>query len=160
MDIVSDTSPLNYLLQIDAIELLPALFGEVALPQAVRCELLEAGAPAIVRSWASALPDWAVVLDAVDPGAANGHGLGVGEVEAIGLARERHAKLLLCDDRAPVTVARSLGLDTLGTIGVLVRAARRGMVRLDDALTALGKTNFRRSPTLLSSVLARELGRR
>jgi predicted nucleic acid-binding protein len=39
MIVVADTSPLNYLVLIDEIDLLPAIFGKVLLPQAVFLEL-------------------------------------------------------------------------------------------------------------------------
>ena len=40
MIVVADTSPLNYLLLIDEIELLPAIFGHVLVPHTVLQELL------------------------------------------------------------------------------------------------------------------------
>jgi predicted nucleic acid-binding protein len=47
--VVSDTSPLNYLLLIQAIDVLPQLFREVLVPTAVVMELSNSKAPAIVR---------------------------------------------------------------------------------------------------------------
>ena len=49
MIVVSDTSPLCYLLLIDLIEVLPQLFGRVIIPQTVRDELLAPAAPQVVR---------------------------------------------------------------------------------------------------------------
>ena len=45
MTVVSDTSPLNYLVQVDLQRVLPALFGHVLLPDAVRQELGSPAAP-------------------------------------------------------------------------------------------------------------------
>ncbi len=45
MIVVADTSPLNYLIQIDEVGLLPAIFGQVLLPTAVARELLHPNAP-------------------------------------------------------------------------------------------------------------------
>ena len=53
---VADTSPLNYLVLIGAIDVLPRLFEAVIVPDAVKAELLHARAPAAVRRWAAAPP--------------------------------------------------------------------------------------------------------
>jgi hypothetical protein len=55
--VVADTGPLNYLVLIEAIELLPKLFEKVFAPEAVRAELLDQDAPAVVRAWAAQPPD-------------------------------------------------------------------------------------------------------
>jgi predicted nucleic acid-binding protein len=60
---VGDTSPLCYLILIGEVEVLPKLFGEVAIPNVVHSELLHPKAPAQVRAWASSLPPWMVVQE-------------------------------------------------------------------------------------------------
>jgi predicted nucleic acid-binding protein len=49
--VVADTSPINYLVQIDAIDLLPKLFGRITVAAAVHEELTHAHTPAAVRDW-------------------------------------------------------------------------------------------------------------
>jgi predicted nucleic acid-binding protein len=61
MIVVADTSPLNYLLLIDEIELLPAIFGRVILPNAVFLELRHPKTSLKVRQWAAQLPAWSEV---------------------------------------------------------------------------------------------------
>lgn len=56
MIVVADTSPLNYLVLIDEIDLLPALFGRVLLPQAAFHELQHAKTPPKVQQWIVHLP--------------------------------------------------------------------------------------------------------
>ena len=55
MIVVSDTSPLNYLVLIDLQHILPELFERILIPAAVREELQSAGAPEAIarfmRSW-------------------------------------------------------------------------------------------------------------
>ncbi|WP_286825823.1 hypothetical protein [Microcystis sp. LSC13-02] len=51
MIVVSDTSPINYLLLIDQIDLFPRLFGQIIIPDVVRGEMLDADAPAILQQW-------------------------------------------------------------------------------------------------------------
>jgi hypothetical protein len=56
--VVSDTSAICYLILIDAIDLLPQLFGELVIPPAVHQELTSHGAPETVRSWVEEAPAW------------------------------------------------------------------------------------------------------
>lgn len=56
MIIVSDTSPINYLVLIQEIELLPKLFGEVVIPQAVLDELKQTGTLEAVKNWIDSKP--------------------------------------------------------------------------------------------------------
>ena len=61
MIVVADTTPLNYLILIDEIELLPALYKSVLIPQEVHRELQNPRTPSVVRTWALALPAWCEV---------------------------------------------------------------------------------------------------
>jgi predicted nucleic acid-binding protein len=54
--VAADSSPLNYLAQCGAIEVLPQLYGLVVIPRAVFDELSEKGAPEVVRGWFDPLP--------------------------------------------------------------------------------------------------------
>ncbi len=56
MIVISDTSPLNYLVLIEREQLLPALFDEVVLPSAVLDELRSAAAPEKLRAWLATAP--------------------------------------------------------------------------------------------------------
>lgn len=56
--VVADTSPLNYLILIDAIELLPRLYGKIVIPAEVMHELTDGGAPGRVSEWAMHCPEW------------------------------------------------------------------------------------------------------
>ncbi len=61
MIVVSDTTPLNYLIIIEAAQVLPALFGRVYAPTAVIQELSDPRGPQPVRAWASSPPEWLAV---------------------------------------------------------------------------------------------------
>src|SRR5215472_13194093 len=58
MLVIADTSPLNYLILIDAVELLPRLYKCVVLPHAALDELKHPCVPAAVSKWANSLPPW------------------------------------------------------------------------------------------------------
>ncbi len=66
MTIVSDTSPIAYLLLIGDIEVLPQLFGRVAIPVDVQRELGDAAAPHTIREWIAAPPSWLTVHSGLD----------------------------------------------------------------------------------------------
>jgi predicted nucleic acid-binding protein len=56
MIVVADTTPLNYLVLIDEIEVLPALYQRVLVPEEVHRELTRQKSPPAVHAWASNLP--------------------------------------------------------------------------------------------------------
>jgi predicted nucleic acid-binding protein len=62
--VVADTGPLNYLVLIRQIEVLPALFERVFIPELVRNELQHSGAPTSVRRWIAARPSWLEIVPA------------------------------------------------------------------------------------------------
>src|SRR2546429_91394 len=96
MIVVSDTSPLNYLVLIGEVEVLWRLYGAVVIPEAVYEELTRPKTPDAVRQWMLQKPDWVEVRAA--PALATTFGLDPGEEEAIALAVMLQADLLLADD--------------------------------------------------------------
>ena len=91
MIVVADTTPVNYLILIDRIDLLPVLFGRILIPFAVQDELLSLRAPAIVRAWAKNPPAWIDILSPSVELLPTTVGLDSGETEAIALAEKVHA---------------------------------------------------------------------
>jgi predicted nucleic acid-binding protein len=158
---VADTGPLHYLVLIGEIGLLPALVNALLIPPEVRDELDHARTPAPVRAWTAAPPAWLRVQSApptgADPGLAR---LDPGERAAIGLALAAGADAVLVDDRAGVAAARARGLAAIGTLGLLQRGARRGLVDLPDAIARLVATNFHIRQELLDMLLAEDRARR
>lgn len=100
MIVVADTSPINYLLLIDKVDVLPELYQNVLIPQRVYAELLEARAPTIVREWGENLPAWCRVMTHALRHDASLSGLDAGEREAIQLALDLGIDTLLIDDVA------------------------------------------------------------
>ena len=152
---VADASPICYLVLIGEIELLAKLFSKVLVPPVVIEELLAEGAPATVRSWASAPPTWVEVREAPMGTRPDLAGLQAGECTAILLAESVSADLVLLDEKAARLVATKRGLGIAGVLGVLAEAANRSLVDLPAAIDRLTQTSFRSSPALLRSVLDR-----
>src|SRR5512135_679084 len=121
--IVADTTPLNYLVLIQAAEILPNLYRKVLIPPAVKAELAHPNTPDIVRAWISQPPSWLEVAGLKQPVDSVLSSLDAGEREAISLASELQASLLLMDERDGVTIARHRGLRVVGTLAALDLAA-------------------------------------
>jgi predicted nucleic acid-binding protein len=157
--VVADTSPLNYLVLIDAVHVLPRLYGRIVIPAEVVFELAAAGAPPLVRVWATQLPEWIEIRHApaaTDPALSH---LDMGERSAILLAQSEPNVLLLIDEAAGRLEASRRGIRNTGTLGVLRAAAIAGQVDLPAAISRLAATNFRISRVLLDEVLAEDAAR-
>jgi len=145
--VVSDTSPLNYLVRIGLIEVLGKLFSQVYIPPSVTMELASGGAPQAVRDWIANPPNWLTIhqpiQSIVQPG------LDRGELDAMSLAIELGISRILLDERDGRAHAASLGLEAIGTLAVLQKAAAANLLDLHQALDSLLQTNFRISPRLL-----------
>jgi predicted nucleic acid-binding protein len=157
MLVVSDTSPLNYLLLTGLVDVLPSLYEKVIIPKAVFDELIHPEAPAIVRKWISALPAWCEVRAAAQPDQTIE--LDQGEREAIGLAVEARADKILLDDFKARLVARSRGLSVTGTVGILQEASTRGLIDFQEALEKLAHTNMRLNPDFMRQIMEWHRGR-
>jgi len=81
--------------------------------------------------------------------------LDIGEREAIQLAVELHADAVLMDETEGRKLAESLRLEVRGTLGILERAAKLGLVDFRRALVKLEQTRFRISPGVREAFLRR-----
>ncbi|MGB3308263.1 MAG: DUF3368 domain-containing protein [Nodosilinea sp.] len=152
MIVVSDTSPINYLLLIGQIDLIPRLFEQIIIPDVVRNEMLDPSAPPVLQLWIANSPSWLAVqpvsgvdttLNALDPG----------EQAAITLAQTLPADLLIIDERLGRRVASDRGIPIIGTLGILDDASSQGLVELVDVITRLQQTNFRISRRIIQKLL-------
>ena len=135
MRVVSDTSPLSNLAIIGHLGLLQAQFGQVVIPPAVREELRRLIHPAAQTALETAFrAGWLIVEPVPDRHLVSllTRELDAGEAEAIALASQTHASLLLVDETEGRSAALRLGLPIVGALGVLLRA------RLEGALPSLG----------------------
>jgi len=159
VSIVSNSSALINLARIGKLDLLQQLYGELIVPDAVWKEVVvegsgQSGADDIKRAaWIKTLTVtnkdlvWALRQD-----------LDSGEAEAIALAIELQAELLLMDEHMGRETARHLGLCYTGIIGVLIEAKHKGLIHaVKPYLTALRDiAGFHVKPTLYLRVLQDE----
>jgi predicted nucleic acid-binding protein len=152
MIVVADTSPINYLLLIGHIDILPRLYQRVIIPTAVAVELSDTEAPALVRSWIENKPDWIEIGEKTNQDISIAF-LGRGEQDGIALAQSIGADIILLDDLMARKAAQARNLHVTGTLGVLCRAAENGWVDLQNALEKLQSTNFYIAPSLIARLL-------
>jgi predicted nucleic acid-binding protein len=157
--VVSDTSPLNYLVILDAIHILPQLFGEIHVPTEVMDELKRSAAPARVRNWANTPPVW-LHISSPTTAITTSVRLDAGETQAIALAVELHADTILIDDRKGRQVAEEHGFSAVGTLAILEFAAERKLLDLKQTFDALRLTNFYIADEYFTAALERVTARR
>jgi predicted nucleic acid-binding protein len=160
MIVVADTSPLNYLVLLGHIEILPKIYAEVVIPQTFLDELQDNDAPEEVRALFSAPPAWLQVCTLIFRRDPLMERLDRGEQDAILLAESFKAERLIIDDLEGRREATHRGLTVIGTLGLLAEAARRNLLDLPQALGALQATNFHVSPELIEVLLANDAKRR
>lgn len=154
MIVISDTSPITNLAAIGQLDLLRQLYQKVSIPAAVYRELTAAGGNhpgAIVQSL-----DWIEAQDVTNRllVTALRIELDEGEAEAITLAKETAADLLLLDERRGRLVAGRFGLRVIGLLGVLIAAKQNGLIpEVKPLLDALVQIGFRISQQLYASIL-------
>jgi predicted nucleic acid-binding protein len=143
MIVVSDTTPLNYLILIESTHVLPALFGRVYAPTAVMQELSDPRGPQAVRAWASSPPEWLTVQEPTQLDETLPKALHKGEVEAISLAQELKADWVLIDERKASREAESRSLRVAGTLGILEEAGARELLDYGECRDRLvNETSF------------------
>lgn len=141
MPAVSDTSPILGLSAIGYLELLQEQFGAVFIPQAVLTELkVETdyrGTSAIQK----ALNDgWLKPNDIQNKPLAQSLSLELdkGESEAITLAMDLGVEMIVMDERIGRERAKAMGLQTVGVLGILLKAKKRGQIEsMSEAMKAL-----------------------
>lgn len=157
MSIVSDSSPLISLARISQLDLLRHLYGEIIVPEAVWQEVVVDGAGQPGAETIRQAP-WVrcIAVNNRTVAEALRQGLDAGEAEAIALAIEGSAELLLIDDRLGRESAQHLGVHCVGLVGVLVEAKQKKVIALlRPHLDALRYTaGFHISEALYHRVLA------
>lgn len=165
MVVVSNSTPLIYLAKIGKLDLLKKLFGKIIMPKAVYEET-------VVRGLEKGFSDARVIDDGLRDGwmvvretkpsdklIRFAPELDDGEIEALALAEQVKAELVLIDDAAARAIAESIGLRPKGTVFVLLLATKRRFVSKREAKSMfvdLIESGFRLAPDIYARIL-REL---
>ncbi len=157
MLVVSDSSPINFLVRMRQESVLVALFGRVVIPPAVAQELSRPATPPEVAAFIGTPPAWLEIRTpaTIEPIPK----LQIGEQAAISLARELHADLILIDDGDARRAATARGLAITGLLGVLERADERRLINLESLAPSLPH-DYRIDPALLETAIERARLRR
>lgn len=154
MIVISDTSCIGYLIIIDKLFLLKENFSKIVVPSAVHKEILQLSGYDLGKYLSS---DWISILAITNRELYYEllRQLDEGESEAIVLSKEIHTDLLLIDERKGTQLARSLGIKTIGLLGVLLLSKEKKLIPfvkpvLDEITT---NTTFRIDKKLYTNVL-------
>lgn len=150
--VVSDAGPLISLARLDLLTVLQSLFEEVQVPDDVVVECMARPGNTDTMRISDALKQG--LLRPCTPSVLKLPGPEVGECAAISRALEIGAALLV-DERAARAQAAAMGLAVTGTLGVLVRARRRGLVGpLAPLIATLRASGQRLSHQVVAQALA------
>ena len=155
MLIVSDASPIIALAACDKLDLLDKLFDQVCIPQAVYNELNIPDKPKAgeIIKWAKDKVTKAKNTTAISAFSLN---LDPGEAEALSLYWETNADFLLIDEKRGRIIAHRNGIQTIGTVGILIFAKQSGLItQVQPLLDILIHSGFRFSDILYHQILER-----
>lgn len=125
--VVLNNTPLAALWAIGRLDLLRDLFGEVLIPEAVRVEFLARDSGDRVRALEGA--PWIRSVEVSQPKRVLAFaGLDRGEAEALALAEEHEARLVVLDERKARRYAERIGIAKTGTLGILLLAKEKGLI--------------------------------
>ena len=159
MIVVADTTPIITLIKLQRLDLLEKLFDTVFLPHAIFEELISNSkylteaqmiieCPFLKRIEVSDRQSIKILREVV--------GLDAGESEAIALAEEKSADLLIIDERKGRRVAKQMELKIIGTIGILIQAFDCKILSKTEILSCIEElkySNIRISDSLFELLL-------
>ncbi len=142
--IISDTSCLIALSKINQLEILRSLYSQIIITKEVFTE------------YGSPLPDWIMIFEVknTQKRAELEERLDKGEASSIALALEIDNSTLIIDEIKGRKIAQSLNIDIIGTIGVILLAEKKGIIKdVLEVLFRLVNKGFRLSDKLIDSII-------
>jgi predicted nucleic acid-binding protein len=143
--VISDTSCLIVLSKIGELDLLRKRYSRVLIPSEVE------------KEFGNALPDWILVLEPSSISRAQVAHLNIdpGEKAAIALALDVPGSLLILDDEKARHAAERFHLIITGTLGILVKAKKAGLLQsIKPLIDQIMETDFRLSSTIVQQALS------
>lgn len=124
---VINASPVILLAKVGLIERLPALANPLVIPEPAAREILAARDDAAAR-WVAGPGQTFVRSAAPELSQFAESGMGPGERAVISWAATHRGFLAVLDDREARLAAMQLGIKILGTVGVVLRLKRAGLI--------------------------------
>lgn len=141
--IIADTSCLIIYNKVDRFGILQEMFPDLIVTTEVAAEFGE-------------LPGWITIQEVIEKEQYKklAEELGKGEASSIALALEFEDSLLIIDERKGRKIAEDLGIDTIGSLGILIKAKERGVIKeVREILELIDGTDFRISQSVREAVL-------
>lgn len=141
--IIADTSCLIIYDRINKLEILQNTFEGLIVTKEVAEEYGE-------------LPDWIKIRELEDEAQylKLTKDLGKGEASSIALALEIKNSLLILDEKKGRKIAEELGVEIIGSLGVLIKAKDKGIIKsVKEVLVLIEKTDFRISEVIKKKLL-------
>jgi predicted nucleic acid-binding protein len=133
-NIIADTSCLIVLSNIEQLDILRGLYKIILIT------------PEVAAEFGETLPEWIHTTRAADPLKTRmlQNDLELGEASAIALALELPESLIILDDKKARRIAKGLGLQLTGCLGVIAKAYRSGLIgNISKVIADLRQSNFR-----------------
>lgn len=143
---------LHYLILVEREFILPKLYSKIIVPSGVLEELGHASAPVKISDWATHPPSWIEVSvpkaipDRYDV-------LDFGERQALALAFEINAEMVLLDDKLARRFAQRESMRVKGTLGIVADAARRNLVNFVETVELLQRTSMHLDQVLVQKII-------
>ena len=155
MRVVSDADVIIHLSKLEKLSLLQSLYNEVAVPEHVKSEILIKENAEIQRAFNSFLKVFATSKTNAEV-IAKEHNIHIGEAHVKFLGEELKATLFLSNERKVRKAAKEEGFTVVGTIGIILKAVKNGLIDRADAAALLEKMkerDFRIHPDILQKAI-------
>lgn len=153
--VVSAADVIIHLSKLEKLSLLQSLYTEVAVPEYVKSEILNKNNAEIQSAIDSFLKVFATDENKAKA-IAQEHGIHIGEAHVKILGENLHASLFLSNERKVRKAAKEEGFVVAGTIGIILKAIKRGIIEKSEAIILLEKMkskDFRIHPDILQKAI-------
>jgi predicted nucleic acid-binding protein len=155
MHAVSDADVLIHLSKLEKLSLLQSLYKEIATPDYVKSEILLKGDTELQKAFNSFLKVFKISKDKAQD-IAKRYNIHVGEANVKVLGEELKATLFLSNERKVRKAAKEEGFAVVGTIGIILKAMKNGLINRPEATFLLEKMkaqDFRIHPDILKKAI-------
>lgn len=155
MHVVSDADVLIHLSKLEKLSLLKLLYNEVAIPEYVKTEILRKDHKELQKAFNSFLRTYQTSGEKAEEIAKN-HGIHTGEAHVKTLGERLNATLFLSNERKVRKAAKSEGFIVVGTIGIILKSLKTGIIEKSEAVALLEKMkaeDFRIHPDMIQKAI-------